>query len=141
MHQPRCLFMEECRHSLVVHVVRWNGREYTESFLVGNTSGVWSETAKPVPPVVTIKLTGSAESAHSMSCRWIRATESGTILVSVMFQRSAPSCSKTERSAFPAASVVGSWAAVVDTTRIAALSVSLMTTRFLSIEQNGVYYI
>lgn len=31
MHKARCLFMEECSDSLVVHIVRWNGQEYTKS--------------------------------------------------------------------------------------------------------------
>jgi hypothetical protein len=84
-------------------------------------SGVWSATAKPVPPVVMTRLTGSAASVQSVIWRWIWAVTSLTILVSTTSHRPPPSFSKTSRSAASAASVEGSLAAVVETTRTAAL--------------------
>ncbi|ORY64992.1 uncharacterized protein BCR38DRAFT_188916 [Pseudomassariella vexata] len=65
----------------------------------------------------------AARSAHSMIWRCIWTTMSGTILVSTSCHFPPPSCSSTSLSILCEASVLGSFAAVVETMRRATLSV------------------
>ena len=75
MNKTRGLFMQQSRDSL------WSGNHERLSTIHRNekkmkvkmrTSGVLSEVAKPVPPVVTIRLIPSAAtSVQSIICLWI----------------------------------------------------------------------
>lgn len=85
-----------------------------------HTSGVLSDVAKPVPPVVKIKLMPFV--VQILSASWILFRSSGTILVSAKSQFPPPSCSRTFFRISADASVLGSLAAVVETMRIATFN-------------------
>lgn len=86
------------------------------------TSGVPSVSANPVPPVVTIKLGASAPSAHCITSFWMASRLSVTICSLTTLHFRPPSSAKTSRRTDAVESVVGSWEAVVETIKIAALS-------------------
>jgi hypothetical protein len=89
------------------------------------TSGVTSLVAKPVPPLVTIRLTGSSQSAQRRTFFCIASTSSGTKLVSVTSHWLSPTVPKTSVKIGMHLSVEGSLNAVSETMRIAALSLVL----------------
>ena len=85
-------------------------------------SGVQSFVAKPVPPVVTSRLTGGSLSVHRRITRWISVMSSGTISTSGASHLSAPSVASVSRSMSALRSVDGSAAAVSETMRMAGFN-------------------
>jgi hypothetical protein len=86
------------------------------------TSGVTSLVAKPVPPLVTIKLIGTGPSVQLLIVFWIARALSGTISVSLTSHWSFPRSPKTFLRIGMHLSVDGSSEAVSDTIKIAAFN-------------------
>jgi hypothetical protein len=98
------------------------GQLDTDMGSVCRTSGVTSLVANPVPPLLMIKLIGSALSLQLLITFWIASTLSGTISVSATSHWSLPESPKTFLRIGIHLSVEGSWNAVSDTIRMAAFS-------------------